>query len=55
MRVYLPPAINKFISTLVLIVSLAVAGYLGFKAWQIVSSDPSLQQIPGILEKQNTN
>lgn len=51
MRLYLPPGLSSLLSTAVAIVALAAVCFLGFKAWDIYSNDPSLKQLPGLVEE----
>lgn len=51
MRIYLHPALNRLISTTLAIAAIGFAGFLGFKAWEIWSTDPSLNQLPGIMDE----
>lgn len=51
MRIYLPPALSSLLSMVSMVIALAIAVFLGFKAWEIYSQDPSLQQLPDLLEK----
>lgn len=50
MRIYFHPAFNQLISTVILLASITLAGFLGFKALTTFQSDPSLQQIPEIMQ-----
>jgi TRAP-type C4-dicarboxylate transport system permease small subunit len=51
MRVYLSPAITKLLSTTVVILSVGIMLYLGWKAFITWQQDPSLQQIQELIKE----
>ena len=51
MRVYLPPVVEKLVSLATVVVAIAAVAFLSVKAWEVLRSDPSLNQIPKVLEQ----
>lgn len=50
MRIYLPPALSRLLSAVVLLLSLALVVGLASQAIKLWKNDPDLNQIPKILQ-----
>ncbi|MBD2258405.1 hypothetical protein [Pseudanabaena sp. FACHB-2040] len=53
MRIYFPPILNKFFSTLILLLSVGLVFLVATKALEVWSSDPALKKLPEIMQKSN--
>lgn len=49
MRLYTDPAMGKLFSQIMALIAIAIAAFVGYKAWGIWTADPALNQIPQIL------
>lgn len=53
MRIYLGPALQQLISTVILIASLGLAGFVIWKAVDVWRADPGLEQLQNITNPQS--
>jgi hypothetical protein len=54
MRVYLSPRVSRFISTALLMASFGVLSFVLWKTAQLWQTDPNLQQIQELLNRDNS-
>lgn len=52
MRIYLSPALSKFLSIASLFLSFGMVFFITSKAISVWSTDPNLQQIPKLMNQQ---